>query len=70
VHALVLSDNDLRADTDATIQIDHIIVDQPEAAGRDRLAYRLRRVGAIDTIDGIAEIHCPRAERIAGGRRP
>jgi hypothetical protein len=30
---LVLSDNDLRADVDATIQIDHVVVDETEAAG-------------------------------------
>ena len=30
---LVLSDNDLRADIDATIQIDHVVVDKAKAAG-------------------------------------
>jgi hypothetical protein len=29
----VLSHNDLRADVDATIQIDHVVVDKAEAAG-------------------------------------
>ena len=30
---LVLSDNDLRADIDATIKINHVVVDKTEAAG-------------------------------------
>ena len=30
------------------------------------MTYRLRRIGAVDTIDGIAKIHGTRAERITG----
>src|SRR5271154_2590029 len=49
---LILPDDDLGADRHAGIEIDHVVVDEPEAAGRDGLADGLRRVGAMDAIDG------------------
>jgi hypothetical protein len=54
---LILSHDHLGADIDPVIQIDHIIVDKTKAARRDGLSYCLRGIGAVDAIDGIAEIH-------------
>src|SRR5271157_1417979 len=60
-----LLDDDLRSDRHAIIEIGDVLVDEAEAAGRDGVADRLRLVGAVDAVDGLAEIHRPRAERIA-----
>ena len=62
----VLPHDDARADRHAVVEVDHVVVDQAEAAGRDRVADRLRRVGAVDAVDRLAEIHGAGAERIAG----
>ena len=63
---LILPDDDLGADRHAVVEIRHVVIDQPEAAGRNGLADGLRRVGAVDAVDGVAEIHGARAERVAG----
>src|SRR5271166_5926222 len=60
-----LPDDDLRSDRHASIEIGDVIVDEAEAAGRDGVADRLRLVGAMDAIDGLAEIERARAHRVA-----
>src|SRR6185437_15120241 len=54
------------ADVDAGIEIGDVLIGEADAAGRDMRADRLRRVGAVNAIDGAAEIHRARAERVAG----
>ena len=54
------------ADIHPVVEIGHVVVDQAEAARRHRLTDGLRRVGAVDAVDGVAEIHGAGAERIAG----
>src|SRR6202451_553350 len=60
-----LLDDHLGADRNAAVEVDHVLVDQTEAARRDRGSDRLRLVGPMDAIDGGAEIHRARPERIA-----
>ena len=60
---LVLHD-DRGADGDATIEIGDVLIGHAEAAGRYRLADRLRLVRAVDAIQRRAQIHGARAERI------
>src|SRR3954453_1033276 len=62
----LLPDNDLGTDRNALVEVGDVGVDQPEAAGRDLGADGVGPVGAVDAIDGGAEIHGPRAQRIAG----
>src|SRR4029077_3251963 len=57
--------HDLGAERHTRIKIDHIVVDQPKAAGRHRLPNGLWGVGAVDAVDGPAKIHRARTERIA-----
>src|SRR5215831_1841214 len=58
--------HDLGADMHAVIEIDHVLVDQADAARGHVLADRLRRVGAVDAVHRAAEIHGTGAEGIAG----
>src|SRR3984893_9465670 len=62
----LLSHDYLGAHGDAFIEIGYVGVDEPEAARGDLGADRVRPVGAVDAVDGGAEIHRARAERIAG----
>src|SRR5258708_15286459 len=62
----LLPDDDLGADRHALIEVGDIGIDQPEAARGDRGADGIGPVGAVDAVDGDAEIHRARAERIAG----
>src|SRR6476619_4362968 len=62
----LLPDNHLGANRDALVEVGDIGIDQPEAARGNRGADRVGPVGAVDAVDGGAEIHRPRAERIAG----
>src|SRR5262249_57107533 len=55
---------DLGAGGTAGEKIDHMVFDEREAAGRPRLSDGLRRIGAVDPVNGPAEIHRARAERI------
>src|SRR5262245_47490258 len=50
----------------AAIKVGNVVIDHTEASRRHRLADRLRRVGAVDAVDGRADIERARAERIAG----
>src|SRR5436305_1257322 len=61
-----LPDNHLGADGHALIEVGDIGVDQPETARRDGGADRVGPVGAVDAVDGGAEIHRAGAERVAG----
>src|SRR6266404_8828001 len=58
--------DNLGADRNALIEVGDVGIDQPEAARRYRGADGVRPVGAVDAIDGGAEIHRARAERVAG----
>src|SRR5206468_8979418 len=62
----LLPDNHLGADRDTLVEIGDVGVDQAEAAGRDGGADGVRPVGAVDTVDGGAEVHRARADRVAG----
>ena len=70
--------HDLRAHLHPVVEVDHVLVQHPEAARRGRPADRLRGVGAVDAIArvGAAEVDVerPRPERVAdparAGRRP
>src|SRR3954467_11112921 len=63
-----LSDDDLRADFGAVIKIDDVLVHEPDAARRHRLADRepfrraMQAVARIATL--IEQIHGTRAERV------
>src|SRR6202007_2867940 len=54
------------ADLDAIKEIADVFVQHADAARRDELADRRRLIGAVDTVDRIAEIHRTRAQRVAG----
>src|SRR5215208_1690943 len=56
--------DDLGADADATVEVDHVVIGQPEAARGYRGADRLRLVGAVDAEERGAEIHGTGAERV------
>src|SRR5260370_33033428 len=62
----LLLDDHLGAHRNPVVEINDVGVYQSEAAGRDRTPDRLRLIGAVDTIDGVPEIKCAGAERIAG----
>src|SRR5262245_33387681 len=48
------------------IQIDDGVVHQAEATRRHGIADCLRLVGAVDAVDGVAEVERARAQRVAG----
>src|ERR1700737_769773 len=62
----VLPHDDLGGGRDTLIEIGDVGIDQPEATGRDGGADRIRPVGAVDAIDGGAEVERAGAERVAG----
>src|SRR6516165_10119422 len=53
----------------AIVEVGHVGIDQPETAGRYLGPDRIRPVGAVDAVDGGAEIHGARAEWITGSAR-
>src|SRR5262249_26406718 len=59
-------DHDFGADVHAAVEIGHVIIEHADAAARHLMADGGRRVGPVDTIDGVAEIHGARAERTTG----
>ena len=63
---LALLDDDARADLDAVVKIDDVVIGHPDASRRDRLTDRIRLVRAMDAVERAAEIHGARAERILG----
>lgn len=52
------------ADLDAVVEIHDVLVGHANAAGRDRLADRLRFIRTVDAVKRAAKIHGTRAERI------
>jgi hypothetical protein len=53
---LLMLHHDLGADGDARVKVDNVVIDHPEASRGHRLADRLRRVGAVDAVDGRTDI--------------
>lgn len=53
-----------RADLDAVVEIDDIVIGQANAAGRVPGADRVRLVRTVDAVHGSAEIERARTERI------
>src|SRR5690606_19459397 len=49
---------------DAIIEVLDVLIGHAETTGRDRLADRLRLVGAVDPVQRRAEIHRASAERV------
>src|ERR1700716_1172928 len=64
--AQLLLHDPFRPDRDPLVEVHDLLVDQPEAARRHRMPDGLRRVGAVDAIDRVAEIERARAHWIAG----
>src|SRR5260370_22662260 len=56
--------DDLRPDVNPVVEIDHVLVEQADAARGHEAADGLGRVGAVVAIDGIAYLHCATASRI------
>src|SRR4051812_26459114 len=56
----------LGADVDPRVEVGNVFIGEAQAAGGNVGADRLRSVGAMDAIDGAAEIHRAGAERVAG----
>src|SRR6266446_6798605 len=56
--------DDLCADIDAAVQIDHVLIAHPDAAGRDVGADCPRFVGAVNAIERRSQIHRACAERV------
>src|ERR1035437_6382536 len=52
----LLPDGHFGPDWNAVVQIDDIGIDQAETSGRHRRSDGLRRIGAMDAIDGVAEV--------------
>src|SRR5215813_10905877 len=65
---LLLHDH-LGPDRDAVVEVDDLVVDQPEAARRHRVPDGLGRIGAVNAVDRGAETERAGAERIAGAAR-
>ena len=69
VRAAPASDHDdLGAHADAVVEVDHVLVQHPEAAGRGGPSDALRRVGAVDAearvLPAEVDVERPRAERV------
>src|SRR5215467_4466437 len=61
--------NYFSAKSNAIVEVDHVIIDQADAAARGALANASRVIGAVNAIFGAADIYRPRAEWIAGATR-
>src|SRR5580692_3845276 len=57
-------DDDPRADIDAAVEVDHVLVAHPDAAGRHVGADGPGFVGAVNAVERRPEIHRAGAERI------
>src|SRR5712691_6643551 len=60
-----LAHDDLGPDRNPVVEIHDVPIHQAEAARRNRMADRLRLIGAVDAVDRVAEIKGTRPERIA-----
>ena len=58
-----------RPDFHPLIKVRYVLVGQPNTAGRNPLPDRVGLVGAVNSIFGLAQIHRPSAEWIAGPAR-
>src|SRR3954452_16186337 len=58
--------HDFGADINAGVEIGDVVIGQADATGRDVLADGIGCVGAVDAVDGAAEIHGAGAKRVAG----
>src|SRR6202011_1528416 len=59
----------LGADLDTAIEVDHVVVDHTDAARCRAAADAPRRVGAVNAIEGAAEIQGARTEWVAFAAR-
>ncbi|MEA2818447.1 MAG: hypothetical protein QOJ86_451, partial [Bradyrhizobium sp.] len=64
IKALRSEHDDLGADIDAAVQVDHVLIAHPDTARRDVGADGPWLVGAVDAIERGAEIHGASAERV------
>src|SRR3954451_20264568 len=61
--------DDPRSDARTAVEVDPIVVGHPDAAGRDRLADRLRLVRAMDAVKRAGQIHGAGAEWVVDAAR-
>src|SRR5262245_10818221 len=61
--------DDLRADLDTAVEIDHVFIRETDAAARDLSADGARRIGAVNTILRSGDVHRARPKWIAGTAR-
>src|SRR5262245_2070295 len=61
--------DDLSADLDAVVEIDHVFIGEADAAARDLPADGARRIGAVNTILRSADVHRTRTQWITGTAR-
>jgi hypothetical protein len=64
-HHILVAEDHTRAERDAVVEIDGVIVRQPDAAEIEGASDRLRRVGSVNAHAAIVEDDDARAERIA-----
>src|SRR5271166_627804 len=64
-----LFDDHLRADRHVIVEIRDVLIDQPEAAGRDGVANRLGLVGPVNAVDRLSEVEGAGAHRITRSAR-
>src|SRR3984893_19141990 len=57
--------DDLGAHVNTIVEVNHVFVDNTDAARKHMLAYRGRRVGSVNAINRAAEIHRACTQRIA-----
>src|SRR4029079_19689914 len=50
-------DDDLGPDRNPVVKVDHVVIVHADAAMGDVLAHRPRRIGAVNAVGRIAEIH-------------
>ena len=62
---LVLSYNDARAYRHPRVKIDYVVVNQAEAARWNSVANGLRRIRAVNAVDGSSKVHCTSTQWIA-----
>src|SRR5215470_178865 len=57
-------DHHFGADVYAPIEVGHVLVEHADAAARHLMADGGRRVGAVDAVNGIAEVHGAGPQRV------
>src|SRR5262245_13380443 len=61
--------DDLRADLNAVVKIDHVFIGEADAAARDLSADGARRIGAVNTKLRSGDVHRARPKWITGTAR-